>query len=197
MRPCKICNNSYCETCSEDEHSFLYCNFCNSAFCKIHIDDYDSIDLKNENMVLCDVCLEEQKYFDGQIICKTYQDEISSCSNEGCERILCLDHQRVCDLCDKHYCPDCAKHALIDIWEQPGSCEHLNTVCKEYESNNIYQCVECGKILCSKCFNSDNNQCFHCGATMCNDCSRGSYKIAGDLRGYYCPRCVNAMSKED
>ncbi len=183
MRPCKICNKIFYESCSEGEHSFLNCSFCNLEFCRTHSDDYDSIDLKNENLVLCDVCLKEQKYCDGQIICKTCQDEISPCSNEGCERKLCIDHQRVCDLCGKINCPDCAEHAFIDIWEEPGSCEQLNTVCKEYESNNIDKCVECGKILCSKCFNSDINQCFHCGATMCNDCSLQCIKICSVYRG--------------
>lgn len=33
------------------------------------------------------------------------------------------------------------------------------------------------------------NRCFNCDRPLCSDCSGGTEKIAGDIRGVFCPDC--------
>jgi len=155
---CEICNKTYCKACFEEEKPFTHCDFCDAYFCKEHNDYYDLINIEGRNISLCDICLEEGKYKNEQKMCKSCQKNIKTCEGETCERTICMDHLKHCDLCKKSFCPNCAETILggsvfgptcLDCLENRivhcEICEH--EMDREY---NAQQCHDCGKILCEE-----------------------------------------------
>ena len=154
---CNSCGEVYCETCQKAQYSIRQCDFCNASVCVQH---YMVIDSKNESLQLCELCRDEDKYQDGQIICDSCRKYIKKCNNEDCRKLICIKHYQRCFICNIIYCIECAKKIIIPT-QNEGVCPQCKeyvvscSVCGEeiYIGDNMddftaYQCDDCGKYLC-------------------------------------------------
>ena len=175
---CNLCGEVNCETCQKAQYPIRQCDFCNTSVCVQH---YMVIDSKNESLQLCELCRDEDKYQDGQIICDSCRKYIKKCNNEDCGKLACVKHYQRCFICNIIYCIECAKKIII-----PTQSEGVCPQCKEYMVN----CDVCGEeiYICDYMDDSQAYQCDDCEKYLCIE---HMHRVA-DWDKTYCNECMES-----
>ncbi|MBD3215847.1 MAG: ParB/RepB/Spo0J family partition protein [Candidatus Lokiarchaeota archaeon] len=155
---CERCNKTYCQECRHKEKYFIKCDFCDKIICRAHETTYEVINLAEPTTPLCDICLDEGTYSNGDVMCKSCQNKISECSNDECGRKLCRKHQIRCESCNKRYCPECAKQYMKGY--------RFGYVCLECAETEVVECEVCGVVMLK---GYDANECSDCGKYLCDE----------------------------
>lgn len=185
---------SKCVECQYDIRALdpIYCISCELPFCM-----KCSLNVLNNDLILCSVCLANQSVKEPCLECK-----------QEC------DNTKQCDKCNNFYCTTC-----INLHSKCYSCQYddgyqhefINTTCKRL---GINKCNGCKHILCDDHFDKHrrscpklrqcqscnhrkrlelvNNQCRMCGKYSCEKCykpiqCRGCKKVGCSLHNCMMP----------
>ncbi|MGQ4876548.1 MAG: ubiquitin-like domain-containing protein [Promethearchaeia archaeon] len=184
---CEKCRKTYCEKCLNENFSISKCSLCSKYLCSEH---YKTVNLKNVDLPLCEYCIDEGKYYDGQIICNRCLSYIKTCKNNNCQINVCELHSKECTFCEDIYCNKCAKQFLFEPEEE--HCEHCDLICKECYEKKSYICKICDKEGnpyrgCRECIYF----CDDCNIPLCEEHVNYSIRTGH----HYCDACLESWKE--